>query len=181
MLTATEVRAARRAVAAGARISQVARDLGEQYQTVRAAVRGLTWAHVRRPGPVEATQTPARSRRGQTGKLTARQLTTIRRAAADSVPLRELAQRYNVGADTISDAVYGVTWSHVTDPPPLPRRTPRDLSDAERHQLVTAAGEDALTELVCRLYQAGARQRDIGATLGVSRRQVARILVRDLD
>ncbi len=54
-LTQDQVIAARRDAAQGIRISDSAKTLGVSYSSLRAAVRGRTWAHITNPPPVAPT------------------------------------------------------------------------------------------------------------------------------
>lgn len=118
-LTRTDVAAARHAVAAGTRVADVARDLGIHRDTVARAVYGLTWAKLSKPPPLPRQRVPARARR--VGKLTAEQVAEARRQYAAGTTKRALAVACGVGEDTIREAIHGVTWQDVTDPPPVPR------------------------------------------------------------
>jgi hypothetical protein len=44
-----------------------------------------------------------------------------RRYRAGEVTQLELCVQYGISSASMSQAIHGVTWAHVTDPPPVPR------------------------------------------------------------
>jgi hypothetical protein len=55
-------------------------------------------------------------------KLTAAQVAELRRLAATGRQFAALAPQFGVARLTAYDAIYGITWKTVSEPPPLPRR-----------------------------------------------------------
>lgn len=111
---------ARRAVADGRRVSELARELSIHHDTLARAVYGVTWTSLTDPPPLPRRRVPARARR--VGRLSRQQVAEARRLyAAGRATKRSLAARYGVGQDTIREAIHGVTWQDITDPPPVPR------------------------------------------------------------
>ncbi|MDX3026215.1 hypothetical protein [Streptomyces acidiscabies] len=91
---------------------------------MRHALDGTTWAGLRDPAPVTGGRPTAQA-------LTAEQVAKARlKVARDPGSLATLARTFGVGYPSLERAVYGVTWRHLTDPPPLPRPAPSQLPNA---------------------------------------------------
>lgn len=116
-LTVKRVVAVRAAVRAGARVADLAQEYGVALPTMKSAVNGSSWIHV--PDPVRG-----RVPRSST-KLSPERVATARRAALkDRSVIADLARDWDVGYATVANAVYGITWRGLADPPPLPRPVP---------------------------------------------------------
>ncbi|MEU9019170.1 helix-turn-helix domain-containing protein [Actinomadura sp. NPDC048394] len=155
---------ARRRAREGDTIADLAAELEVPYNTLYAAVRGTTWTALTEPpvGPAEpAASAPRRS------VLTARKVAAARRAfGRGTATLAELARRYGVSETTISAAVHGRSWQHVSAPP-VPPGEPGISS-------MIAAREPEIR----RRAEAGEGIRTIAADLGVAASTVSRLLTR---
>lgn len=156
-LTTTRVATARILAAVGRPVEPLAREWGISPEAVRHAVTGRTWAHVTDPPPVVQEDPAARSR-----KLTSAQVADARQAVkGGTATITEIAARAHVARATVENAVYGRSWAHVTDPPPLP--LPGTGQRPANSRLDAAAVADAR-----RRYAAGDSADSIAAESRVS-------------
>lgn len=125
-LTHAQVVDGRRRIRAGETYAGLAREYGVAEATLSHAVRGVTWRDVteEQPIPHEEPQTPAPVRRTLlTHEAVAYARTHYQRGASISV----LADHFSVAETTLWNAIHGISWRSVTDPPPVPirSRTPK--------------------------------------------------------
>lgn len=118
-LSASDVRAARHAAATGVSVSTLARAYGVHHETMAKAVYGETWRRLTQPPPLPRQKVEARARLN--GRLTVAQVADARRRYVAGETKRAIATSLKVGEDTVREAIHGVTWRHVTNPPPVPR------------------------------------------------------------
>jgi len=124
-LTSGQVADARRRYGARtASCADLARERGVPLATMRHALDGTTWAGLRDPAPVSGDPNAAQA-------LTPEQVAEARiQVARDPGVLGGLADVFGVDYTSLAEAVYGITWRHLTDPPPLPRPAPTQAAGA---------------------------------------------------
>lgn len=91
-----------------------------------------------------------------TRKLTADDVRQARRRAAAGEPIRQIARDYPVTYTTIRNAIRGLAWSNITDPPPV------DPNGNNRTKLTKAEVLEAR-----RRRQQGELVQDLAEELGV--------------
>ncbi|MGW7723869.1 hypothetical protein [Streptomyces canus] len=155
VLNEDHVRRLRREHADGASVRYLATRTGLTYNTVHDAIRGVTWAHVDDRTPEE----DAGEIRRPGVLLTAATVGEMRRAHANGASLRSLADEFSLEYATVRAAVQGVTWRHLTDPPPVP------ATGRGGRNVLTSEQED---ELVRMREQSGSTYAQLGAAFGIS-------------
>lgn len=101
-LTDADVTEMRRLYREGASMTALARQFGVHIQTVRPALKGVTWAHV--PGAV-----PARA----TGRLSPDQVRRIRRLRAAGSTYKALATEFGISPQMACGIVKGRAYRKV--------------------------------------------------------------------
>lgn len=135
-LTRDQVAELRRRYAAGEEYEGLAAEIGLSLIGARQAITGLTWGSVTDPPPVPI-------RRRQTGHLTAAQVAGMRAEAAAGVPVGDVCAAAGVPYAIGGPAIYGGTWAHLTDPPPVPRPDPEDAPPPPNARLTPERVADA--------------------------------------
>ncbi|KPI02832.1 hypothetical protein OK074_4982 [Actinobacteria bacterium OK074] len=118
-LTAGLVADARRQVARDpGTLASLAREYGVAYNALERAVYGITWKRVTSPPPL-LRPAPTQEANG-IAKLTPAVVAQLRRDYLGGDSITVLAERAGTGHSATRDAIHGVTWRSVTDPPPVP-------------------------------------------------------------
>lgn len=123
-----------------ASITELANDHGISVGVMHAAVTNRTWNHLPMPPQevMEAREAPDNSLRGEDApwaRVGEEDVLRMRKAYWYlAVPLRELAEQYDIGTLTVHDIVHGVNWSHLPMPPEdVQRARERRTERGERH------------------------------------------------
>lgn len=171
VLTVDAVRAIRLALAGRDRtITELAREYGASVVAVSGAAYGRTWAHVTDPPPLR--EPGIAGRRATNVKLTAASVGAARIAAAAGDPQSVIAARFGVSNSAIYDAIHGLTWAYVTDPPPL------SIREVGGRELVI---KGRVLERVLRWRAAGMTMDAIAIRIGTTSGTVSRALSRRGD
>lgn len=111
--SARDVMNIRVAVAAGERISAVAKRLGAHTSAIQAIVTGKTYVDI--GGPLKPTGQEARliGEKNHSAALTNDKVVLIRTAVASGDHHRAVAKRFGVSAKTIYNVIHRKVWRHL--------------------------------------------------------------------
>jgi hypothetical protein len=118
---------ARRQSHAGARVSDLAKELGVEYETLLRAVNGATWSYLDHiVPPVRKGYELGRKGEDHGGAtLTEEQVIAARRRAHAGEVRGRIARDLGVSVDVIRAAIIGKSWSHLNEvAPPAPNGGP---------------------------------------------------------
>lgn len=124
-------------------------------------------AHLFLGTPRDNAQDMTRKERGGTTKLSAEVVAEMRRDCRRGLTLSEVARRNHIARSTARRAVYGVGWSHISNPV-----DPDELQKSSKSRKLTPEG----VENIRRLAEGGLSFHKIAAACGVDRAYVSRIV-----
>lgn len=116
VLTAEQVREARRRARDGVSVDQLARAIGVTNRALSKAIYGVTWRNVDDPPPLDRPQ-PSDPDQPSPTALDEDCVRRLRREHARGASVRYLATRENLSYNTVHDAIRGVTWALVDEQP----------------------------------------------------------------
>jgi hypothetical protein len=138
VLNAGQVAEARRGVGTGnGTVAEFARQWSVAHESVARAVYGHSWRSLTDPPPVP--QPPPSQTAGPGALLSEESVVWLRTEYVLGTSQSELAARLGVALGTVRQALHGVTWRSVTDPPPVPAAAVGGrlaLSEEEEDQVV---------------------------------------------
>lgn len=115
LLHERDVAAIRRCVRAGAPLHELARTLGVNYSTVRAAAFGQNWKHVDEPAPDRLPhKATVRGAEHRLAKLDASAVRDIRDRVGRGETRTALAAEFGVSVALVSKVAAGKVWRHVS-------------------------------------------------------------------
>ncbi|MFI9052441.1 hypothetical protein [Streptomyces sp. NPDC053427] len=98
-------------------VARWAADLGVSWSTVAGAAYGWTWRSVTDPAPVAPPQ-PETNLSPTYARLDEATVAQMRRLyRAGQTTMGRLAREHRVSEGAVRNAVLGITWRHVTEPP----------------------------------------------------------------
>lgn len=151
-LTAELVAEARRRVRAGETTASLSREWGASQSAVWAAVRGKNWGSGVSEPPLSDSELRVSEPAPPKRELTEQDVKEGRLAHREGEAITSLAERLGVSYPALYQAVKGISWKHLLDPPPVAGRPPSKGRAVRRRTLfnrpILASEVEALREAV---------------------------------